>query len=302
MKTLTLALDWTPNPNHIGFFVAQEQEFYQKLGITVQIVDPSSDNYAVTPAKKVEQGEAQLALCPLESVISYQTKNCPFHAVAIATLFKEDLSEIAVLENSAIKRPRDLDGRSYASYKARYEDEIVRQMVVNDGGKGIIKLEYPEKLGIWETVLKEKYDATWIFSNWEGEHAKSKGVKLRGFRLADFGIPYGYSPVIMASKKEVLEEKLTYGKFLKASKQGFLFAKKYPEEAVSVLSQHIPKHESHIDLLVSHLKTIPAYGPDEIWGRFEEERVEIFLNWLEKTGLETSLLTAKEICISDIDF
>ena len=56
MPKLTLALDWTPNINHIGFFIAQEKGFYHESGIELEIVDPSTDNYAVTPAKKVELG------------------------------------------------------------------------------------------------------------------------------------------------------------------------------------------------------------------------------------------------------
>ena len=84
MKQLTLALDWTPNINHIGFFVAQDKGFYNDLNLNVKIIDPSEDNYAVTPAKKVELGFADFALCPTESIISYQTKNKPFDMVAIA--------------------------------------------------------------------------------------------------------------------------------------------------------------------------------------------------------------------------
>ena len=53
MKNLTLALDWTPNINHIGFFVAKEKKFFEKRGINLNIVDPLEDNYQITPAKKV---------------------------------------------------------------------------------------------------------------------------------------------------------------------------------------------------------------------------------------------------------
>ncbi|MEO0573528.1 MAG: ABC transporter substrate-binding protein [Bacteroidota bacterium] len=302
MKTLTVALDWTPNTNHIGFFVARELGFYDDLGLKVELLNPQDDNYALTPAKKVEMGHAHLALCPLESIISYQTKKQSFDAVAIVTLFQEDLSEIVVLEDSPITRPKELDGHSYASYKARYEDEIVRQMIVNDGGKGAITLTYPDKLGIWETLLSKKYDATWIFSNWEGVQARSKGVKLRAFRLSDYGIPYGYSPVIMASKKRVDDDQSVYTEFIKATRQGFLYAKNSPKEAVAILREHVSKQDSDIDLLASQLETIPAYGLDGEWGTFKTERVDDFLNWLRTTGLETAPLSSEHLIYSKIDF
>jgi len=49
---------------------------------------------------------------------------------------------------------------TYASYQARYEDHIVKQMIRNDGGNGDIQITYPDKLGIWNTLLQGKVDAT----------------------------------------------------------------------------------------------------------------------------------------------
>ena len=75
-------------------------------------------------------------------------------------------------------RPKDLDGKIYASYRARYEDHIVKELIKNDGGTGDIQLIYPEKLGIWNTLLQHNADATWIFNNWEGIEAESKNIAL----------------------------------------------------------------------------------------------------------------------------
>ena len=52
MEKLILALDWTPNINHIGFFVAREKGYYEEHGLNVNIIDPSIDNYTITPAKR----------------------------------------------------------------------------------------------------------------------------------------------------------------------------------------------------------------------------------------------------------
>ena len=87
MTTLKLALDWRPNTNHTGFFVAQYFEFYEKEQIRLEIISAEEDNYKLTPAKKVELGEADFALCPTESLVSYRTKQNPFDAIALATIF-----------------------------------------------------------------------------------------------------------------------------------------------------------------------------------------------------------------------
>ena len=178
MTTVTLALDWTPNTNHTGFFVAQQAGFYADVGLQVALHSPYEDNYARTPAKKLEQGDADLAIAPSESVLSYRTKTQPAQFVAIAALLHADTSAIATLADSSMQRPADLDGKTYASYHARYEDAIVRQMIRNDGGTGELTICYPEKLGIWDTLLTGDADATLIFRAWEGIVAETQGVVL----------------------------------------------------------------------------------------------------------------------------
>lgn len=290
MKLFKVALDWTANTNHTGFFVAREKGYYHEIGLEVELLTPDVDEYSLTPAKRVELGEADCALCPFESIVSYRTKKNVFDAVTIAAIFREDLSAIVTLGDSQLKRPSDLDGAIYASYQARYEDEIVRHMIKNDGGNGVFEIVYPKKLGIWETIVTKKYDATWIFMNWEGIQAKNRGVSLNEFRLADYGIPYGYSPVVMTSRKAVAENTIDYSNFLRATKKGYLFAQGNLKEAVDVITPYVSEQDRDIDLLQSQEFTAPYYGTVDNWGVLEKEKVEAYLNWLRRTGLEPQKL------------
>lgn len=295
MKKLRIALDWTANTNHTGFYVAQQEGFYKELGLEVTILTPDQDNYEITPAKKVELGQADFALCPFESVISYRTKQNPFDAVALATIFKEDISAIAVLASSEIKAPKDLEGKIYASYKARYEDEIVSQMIRNDGGNGNIEIAYPKKLGIWDTILEGQADATWIFSNWEGIQAKNEGVHLRLFKMSDYNIPYGYSPIIMASERLAREEWAAYSKFLLATKKGFLYAKENPVGAVKCLASFVSKRDQSINLLESQKFTANFYGTEDDWGMMDNQKVHLFIKWLCQHNLESEKLLTQDL-------
>ncbi len=300
MKKMTLALDWTANTNHSGFYVAKTMGFYAEEGLEVELLTPDRDNYALTPAKKVELGSADLALCPFESVLSYRTKQKAFDAVAVAAIFREDVSAIAVLEGSGIERPKDLDHRSYASYQARYEDHIVAQMVKNDGGTGSLQWAYPEKLGIWETLCSGKYDATWIFMNWEGVHAEAKGIPLRTFKMADYGIPYGYSPVLLASRARIALDREGYRSFLRATKRGFMAVKADARLAVDCLQAFIAPADKDIDLLKSQEFANAYYGDDKNWGRLEQNGVADYLNWLRAQGLETSSLGYSNLVVGDL--
>lgn len=295
MKQLTLALDWTPNINHIGFFIAQDKGFYKDLGVNLQIINPSEDNYKVTPAKKVELGLADFALCPTESIISYQTKSKPFDMTAIASVLQEDLSAIVVKADSHIQSPKDLDGKIYSSYKARYEDGIVKEMIKNDGGAGELKITYPDKLGIWNTLLSGEADSTWIFLNWEGVEAEEFSEQLKYFKMKDYGIPYSYSPVIASSLKNAEENAEAFKLFLKATKKGFLYCKNHEYEAVEILSKHVTESDKKINLKLALEMSLSSFGNQENWGIIENKTISEFVNWIKTKGLE-----AQDIKVSDI--
>jgi hypothetical protein len=55
---ISLALDWTPNTNHSGFFVANARGLYKTAGIEVEFLSPLDNNYEQTPRMRVESGDA----------------------------------------------------------------------------------------------------------------------------------------------------------------------------------------------------------------------------------------------------
>ncbi len=295
MEKLTLALDWTPNINHIGFFVALEKDFYENRGINVSIIHPGTDDYSVTPAKKVELGKADFALCPTESIISYRTKSKPANLIAVAAVLQEDLSAIVVKEKSGIQSPKNLDTRTYASYEARYEDKIVKQMIRNDGGQGNIEIAYPKKLGIWDAFLEGIYDSTWVFTNWEGVATRNLEADLRYFKMKDYAIPYSYSPVIAARESEVTDKSESYRAFIEGSRQGFEFCKSNRKEAVEILSRQVPKTDAHIDLRAALDQTIPALDEDDNWGRMDRNRIQEFLDFIYENKMENKILRPEDI-------
>ncbi|GAL68625.1 ABC transporter substrate-binding protein [Jejuia pallidilutea] len=284
---LKIALDWTPNINHIGIFVANELGYYENEDIQLKILNPLEDNYKVTPGKKLELGTVDFAITPFESVISLNNKKNIVPAIAVFAILQEDISSIASLKSLNLTSPKALDGRTYASYKARYEDLIVKEIVKSDGGKGDIKLIYPEKLGIWNTLLEGKADATWIFNNWEGVEAEQKHVPLNKFSMRDYGIPYCYSPVIIANNNLLQKNKTQYSQFIKATKKGYLYASEHKENATAILSKYLTSYDkAHIDVLRAINITSSYFGDETTCGFMSSNRVEVFLKWLVAHKLE----------------
>ena len=292
MSHIDLALDWTPNTNHTGFYVAREKGYYAEEGIEVAIRSPADDAYETTPANRVATGEATLAIGPSESVISYHTHPEYPSLTAVAAVCQTDRSAIVTLADDSIDRPAQLDGRRYASYDARFEDDIVRQLIRNDGGDGDVEIVTPPKLGIWDTVLDGDADATWVFMPWEGLLAERDGVDLTPFYLDEYDVPYGYTPVLLARPDTIADDAERLEGFLTASARGYRFAAENPAEAATILREAATGMDADDpDFLErSQRELAEAYlTADGEWGRMTTERWDRFVTWLADRGILTGV-------------
>lgn len=282
MEKLTIALDWTPNTNHAGMYLAQQQGLYAAAGLEVEIISPETDNYATTPARKLLAGQADLAIASSETVLSYRTAAAPVLVTAVAALLQDDTSAIAVLASSGIERPAQLDGRVYASYQARFEDHIVREMVRHDGGRGDLRLEYPPKLEIWDRLLRGEAAATWIFMGWEGAQAKMSSVALRTFAMAQYGIPYGYTPVMVSTPDLIEARKTVLTTFLKVTGTGYRAAAANSTAAAAGLAQTGRPEFADKPFIQASLELLQPHFLDETgqWGTMQVAKWRAFVDWL----------------------
>ena len=156
---IVLALDWTPNTNHTGFYVAKALGYYKDEGIEL-VIEPPSDNYnnEETPARRVVNGTADMCIAPSESAIScYLSRDDnKIKPIAIAAILQTDTSAI-VTNNVDIKTPRDLSNKKYGSYAGRFEMNIVNELVKSDGGSEVIEI-LPPKLDCFDSMLRGEVD------------------------------------------------------------------------------------------------------------------------------------------------
>ncbi|KAL3142310.1 hypothetical protein ABBQ38_002651 [Trebouxia sp. C0009 RCD-2024] len=214
---------------------------------------------------------------------------------AVAALLQTDTSAVVTLQSSGLDRPSKLDGTTYASYGARYEGRIVQQMIMNDGGTGNYTEVIPPMLGIWDTVLGGKADATWVFMGWEGVDAKRRGVGLNAFSLEDFNIPYGYSPVLVAATDTLQQHSETLQKFLAATAKGYEFAAQHPEEAAELLCQTASDTALDKEMVKESMQMLSQHflTKDGRWGRQDKARWDAFLDWLADRKLLTTKVQSR---------
>jgi ABC-type nitrate/sulfonate/bicarbonate transport system substrate-binding protein len=105
------ALDWTPNTNHTGIYVAQQKGWYAEEGIDLQIL-PYSD--ANTPDTLVGTGQADFGISFTEAVVTDRAAKLPVKSVA--AVLQTNTSAIVTLKSSGLDRPSKLEGKRYAGF------------------------------------------------------------------------------------------------------------------------------------------------------------------------------------------
>lgn len=239
-RTITLAPDWSLNTNHTGFVVAAALEFYKEVGLRLELL-PYTDQ--PTAAKRVLSDHAHVGLGPQETVIAY-ADSTPL--LALATINAHNPSALAVLEESPITRPRDLDGTRYASYGARFEMHVVREVVRADGGVGNVEERVLSKPTVPDALFTGEADSTWVFPAWEGAEAELRGRPLRHFLLRDYGVPDLYTPVLFASARFARTDPEWLRAFVQATARGFELAAAEPEQAAELLLTAQPEQDANL--------------------------------------------------------
>jgi len=283
-STIKVALDWTPNTIHTGLYVAVEKGYYTEHGLDVQLLPPNAE-YSTTPARQVENGTADIAICPSESCIAYQETG-KMQLEAIYTILQKDASAIVTVD-PRFSSPASLEDGTYGSYNAKYEDHIVKEMVAAEGGDGsTMKIQgSTSKLSLFDEVKDGNIDATWVFLPWEGVDAEMQGIRLNAFVPEDSGIPYGYSPVLARDKNSPTPSNDALKAFVQATQRGYQYALDNAVEACKLLQSQCQPSRSAEFLEKSQLAINEYYGASGNLGEMDSLHWHRWIEWLKDRKL-----------------
>jgi NitT/TauT family transport system substrate-binding protein len=231
--TVRLALDWTPNTNHTGFYVAQHQGWYARDGITLEILPYSG----TTPEALIGAHQAECGISFQDSMTFAAAAGVK--AKSVMAILQRTASQIAVLDSSMIKRPRDLDGRTYGGFGYPNEVPTIRFVIQHDGGAGEFKNVVIDTAA-YEALYAKRVDFTIPFTAWEGVEADLRGIKLRYFAFTDYGFPDFYQVVLACDADWLAREPDAVRRFVAATVLGFELAAQAPDEAAAMLIDENP--------------------------------------------------------------
>ena len=209
-----LALDWTPNTNHTGFYVAQAKGWYADAGIALDVLPYGG----TTPETILAAGQAECGISFQDSLTFAVAAGAPI--TSVMAILQHTAQEVAVLESSSITRPKELDGKTYAGFGYPNEVPTLKAVIQHDGGTGefdVVTLD----TAAYEALYAKRADFVITFAAWEGIEAGQRNIPLRTFKFTDYGFPDFYQ-VVLACNNDWLAANPDVAKaFVGATVNGF---------------------------------------------------------------------------------
>lgn len=282
-EKLTFVLDWTPNTNHTGLYVAQEKGFFEEAGLDVEIVQPPEDGAVVL----VASGKAQFGVSFQDTMMPAVVGDGAMPIEAVAAILQHNTSGIVSRKGEGMDTPKGMEGKKYATWDLDIEKATLKQVVEADGGD-FSKVELiPNKVTDEVSALQSKtVDAIWIFYGWAGIATEQAGLETDYFAFKDIDPVFDYySPVIIGNSEWMQENPDTAKAFLSAARKGYEYAAEHYEEAAEILCKAAPELDPEMVLASQEYMKEQYQAEAGQWGTIDPDRWNAFYNWISENGL-----------------
>jgi ABC-type nitrate/sulfonate/bicarbonate transport system substrate-binding protein len=280
LQKVTLVLDWTPNTNHTGLYVAQDQGLWKKHGLDVEIILPPEAGASAL----VANGTADFGIGAQESMILAREQGLPL--VSIAPIIQHNTSGFASPVDRNIKEPKDFEGKSYGGWGSPAEQAVIESMMnVQQADVGKVNFVSAGSADFF-TAVKKGIDFEWIFYGWTGIEAELRNEPVNMVYLTDYSkqLDY-YTPLLLTNEKLIKDKPELVRAFLAGASEGYNYAIEHPDEAAEVLIKAVP--EINAELVKASQKWLsPKYKDDAPrWGEQKREVWSGYGDWLKQNGL-----------------
>ena len=293
LEKITFCLDWTPNTNHTGLYVAQAQGYYEEAGLDVEIVQPPEDGAALMCAA----GQAQFAIEAQDTMAASLALDDPLGITAVAAVIQHNTSGIISRAGDGIDTPAGLTGKTYSTWESPIELAMLENVVNGDGGDFSKVTLIPNDITDEPAALAaHQTDAIWVFEGWGYINSEVEGVDCDYFNFSDVNPVFDYyTPVIIANNDYLESNPEQARAFMEATAKGYEYAAEHPEEAADMLiaGDNTGSLKGAEELVKKSQEFLSAKYIDDAdsWGVIDADRWNAFYSWLYENELCAKDLT-----------
>ncbi|MDT2194219.1 ABC transporter substrate-binding protein [Paenibacillus larvae] len=293
LEKVKVVLDWTPNTNHTGLYVAKEKGYFKEQGLDVDIIPPGRGADTM-----IASGSVPFGISIQESITQARTQGVPI--VSLAAIIQHNTSGFAAPAGKNIKSPKDFEGKTYGGFGAPSEKAVIDSIMRKENAD----IEKVKIVNIGEadyfTATKRDIDFAWIFYAWTGIEAELKNEPLDMIYVNKYSEKLDYYTPVIATNEDMIKNKPeTVKKFMTAVSQGYQFAIDKPEEAADILLKCVPDLDKEL-VQKSQKWLSPRYQDDA--PRWGEQKLSVWQNysdWMVENKLLEKPLEAEKAFTND---
>jgi putative hydroxymethylpyrimidine transport system substrate-binding protein len=281
LTKITLALDWYPNANHAGLFLAQERGYFAEAGLEVELYTPSDPTVVL---QTVGAGRDDYGISYQTDVLLARAEEVP--VVSVAALVQHPLMGVMSLESSGITRPADLVGATVGYPGIPSQQTFLSTMMESDGAS-IADLELINvDFNLVPAVISGQTDAV-MGAYWTHETvlAEQEGYPVSMMRVEEWGVPDYYELVLVTSEAKTLGDPQQIEALVGAMQRGYLDAIAEPEAAIAAMKGAYPELDEAVELIGIGLLSGVWLDPEGGFGMQSPERWESYAAWMQDSGL-----------------
>jgi putative hydroxymethylpyrimidine transport system substrate-binding protein len=280
-QKVSIALDWYPNANHAGLYLAQERGYFTEAGLEVELYTPSDPTVVL---QTVGAGRDDFGISYQTDVLLARAEEVP--VVSVAALVQHPLMGVMALESSGIERPADLAGKTVGYPGIPSQEAFLTTMLASDGVSiddvSLINVDF----NLVPALISGQVDAV-MGAYWTHETilAEQEGYSVTMLRVEEWGVPDYYELVLVASEDKVASDPDQIAALLGAIERGYLDAIAEPDAAIAAMKQAYPELDEAVEQVGIGLLAGVWLDPDGRYGTQSAERWSTYAAWMKGADL-----------------
>ena len=286
-SSISFMLDWTPNTNHIGLYVAQKLGYFDDEGVDVTIL-PTAQAGAET---SVENGVADVGFTTLSNVAAFNAQGANLKMVFDLT--QQPVARwCALASRTDIATPKDFDGKTFVSFGSAEQTAVLRQMIRTAGGTGDFETA-TAGTNTFQALTNGQGDFGGFYATWENVESELHGPALHCFVASDWGVPGNPDQLGFAVNAAWLKDAShgdTLRRFLAAVRRGYDYALTNPDEAADILVDQAGEAQLDPELTHASMQEIVdgnywiTDDPTAVPGTVNLEAAQAYIDFLYENG------------------
>jgi putative hydroxymethylpyrimidine transport system substrate-binding protein len=296
-QPFSLTLDFYPNPDHAGIYMAQKLGYFADAGLDVEIHTPSDP---AAPTKQVAAGRADLAISYEPEVVLAHEQG--LDVVAVGAMVDRPLTSMIWLRKSGIQGIGGLRGKTVATAGIAYQDAYMKTILARAGLSPSDVKSVNVGFGLLPALISGSADAMLGgFRNVEGVDLRLRGKDPVVTPVDQLGVPTYNELVLVAQRQQLAESPEAIRLFLAALARGTAAAIENPGAATEAVLAANPDLDPR--LTEAEVKaTLPLLRSRETgrpYGYMDPAQWDTFIGWMRDNELISSLPAAPEMLSND---